>query len=212
MSNMMVIEDFIPNPDFQIVENKSRSRYMKIRGVFGKSDTINENKRIYPKMVMENAVNKLQPAIREGKVCGTIDHPPTPKVQLKEASHLLTDLYIESNGTVIGEAKILNTMPGIHLQELIKGGMKLGVSSRGYGKTKINEKGITEVCNNFVLSTYDIVQNPSFGTYPELMESKWNNEGWALTEEGIWFQSKRKKKTTMTVSKLLKEKLKEIKL
>lgn len=44
---------------------------------------------------------------------------------------------------------------------LLEGGVKLGVSSRGMGSIKEREDGINEVQDDFILSTIDIVHDPS---------------------------------------------------
>ena len=46
------------------------------------------------------------------------------------------------------------------VEGLIKGGVKLGVSSRGMGTVE-NRKGATYVNDDYMLSTVDIVQDPS---------------------------------------------------
>jgi len=43
---------------------------------------------------------------------------------------------------------------------LVEGGVKLGVSSRGMGTVEMKD-GVSRVNNDFVLSTVDIVQDPS---------------------------------------------------
>ena len=44
---------------------------------------------------------------------------------------------------------------------LIEGGVQLGVSTRGMGSLQEGRDGIMEVKNDFILSTVDIVQDPS---------------------------------------------------
>jgi hypothetical protein len=46
------------------------------------------------------------------------------------------------------------------VEGLLEGGVKLGVSSRGMG-TLVNKKGTSYVGDDFMLSTVDIVQDPS---------------------------------------------------
>jgi len=46
------------------------------------------------------------------------------------------------------------------VEGLLEGGVKLGVSSRGMG-TLVNKQGASHVGKDFMLSTVDIVQDPS---------------------------------------------------
>jgi hypothetical protein len=74
---------------------------------------------------------------------------------------------------MLGEAEILNTPCGQVAQALIKGGVKLGISSRGMGS--LTEKGDYSVVNDdFKLVTFDLVADPSTkGAFPGLVnESK----------------------------------------
>ena len=48
------------------------------------------------------------------------------------------------------------------LKELFKGGIKLGISSRGMGSVEsMNENGAQEVQDDFELIAFDFVSNPS---------------------------------------------------
>ena len=88
------------------------------------------------------------------------------KTSLKRASHVLTGLYIDENGIVVGEAEILNTEQGRNLRALIEAKVQLGVSSRGVGSTQ-PASGEVEgevVQDDFVLRTYDFVADPAVKT------------------------------------------------
>jgi hypothetical protein len=65
-----------------------------------------------------------------------------------------------NNNDVLGKAIILNTPMGQVVKGLLEGGCQLGVSSRGMGTVGV--KGGKNIINDdFVLSTVDIVQDPS---------------------------------------------------
>ena len=55
----------------------------------------------------------------------------------------------------------MDTPNGKIVKNFISEGVKLGVSSRGMGSVKQNKEGVNEVQNDFVLSTVDIVADPS---------------------------------------------------
>jgi hypothetical protein len=82
------------------------------------------------------------------------------------------------SGEVIGEAEVLGTPAGVILKELLKGGVKLGISSRGFGSTKAAPGGLQEVQDDYKLVTFDIVSDPSTpGAFPQAVyEHNENNE------------------------------------
>jgi len=60
----------------------------------------------------------------------------------------------------MGKAEILETPMGKIVRGLMDGEVQLGVSTRGMGSLQ-QEKGKTVVKDDFILSTVDIVQDPS---------------------------------------------------
>jgi hypothetical protein len=67
----------------------------------------------------------------------------------------------EDGKNFIGKAKIIDTPNGKIVKNLLESGVRLGVSSRGLGSVKTNKQGVNEVQDDFVLSTVDIVSDPS---------------------------------------------------
>lgn len=141
----------------EATENGKRGVY--IEGIFMQAEKQNRNGRMYPKGILENALNSYQSLIAEKRSLGELGHPPNPTVNLDKVSHLITALRFEGND-VVGRAKILDTPMGKIAQNFIEEGVKLGVSSRGLGSLK-EKNGINEVQNDFHLATVDIVADPS---------------------------------------------------
>jgi DNA repair exonuclease SbcCD ATPase subunit len=84
----------------------------------------------------------------------------------------VTDLRVEEDGSVVGEAELLDTARGKDLKAIITSGCTLGVSSRGYGSTETTEGGQERVSSDYRLETFDFVCNPADVTaYPEQIES-----------------------------------------
>lgn len=131
-----------------------------IEGVFMQADKKNRNGRIYGKAILENAVNKyVKEQVKTGRAVGELNHPEGPTINLDKVSHKITELKFEGSD-VIGKASILDTPMGKIVEGLLEGGVKLGVSSRGMG-TLVNKQGTSHVGKDFMLSTVDIVQDPS---------------------------------------------------
>lgn len=154
-----------------INEGTGASKKVKVRGKFQKCDEQNNNGRVYPKKVLENQVKALQDKIQERSLVGALDHPPNDAIHLSQASHLITKLWVEPSGDVMGEAEILSTPSGKIVEALLNDGVKIGISSRGLGSVSESEKGKI-VNEDFKLITFDLVSDPSTkGAYPELTES-----------------------------------------
>ncbi len=148
----------------QIVESKGDK--LIARGEFGRCDEPTQNGRIYSRKLMEREIEKMGGALSGRKILGELDHPPDGKTSYKRVSHVLTKLYIDKDGIVMGEAEILNTREGKQLRALIEGKIPLGISSRGYGSTTpVSGKVEGEmVQDDFALKTYDFVPDPAVKT------------------------------------------------
>ena len=79
---------------------------------------------------------------------------------MDRVSHVIKELK-EDGKNFVGKAKVMDTPNGNIVKSFINEGVKLGVSSRGMGSVKTNKEGVNEVQSDFVLSTVDIVADPS---------------------------------------------------
>lgn len=144
----------------QLDESTGEKSYF-IEGIFMQGDQENRNKRIYPTSVISNQLNEYQNSfIKKKRAFGELGHPSGPNINLDRVSHMITDIRQEGSN-FIGRAKIMDTPYGKIVKSFIDEGALLGVSSRGLGSVKENKKGISEVQNDFKLSTIDIVADPS---------------------------------------------------
>jgi hypothetical protein len=148
-----------------------------ITGVFMQAEITNGNQRIYPLEVLATEVARYNKEYTSpGRALGELKHPDAnPSIDLDRASHRIVELVQEGNN-FIGKALLLDTPCGNIAKGLIRGGVKLGVSSRGLGSVSQKE-GKTYVNSDFRLITpADIVFNPSA---PEAMVD-------AIMEEAEW--------------------------
>jgi hypothetical protein len=143
-----------------LIENTQSGKSYFIKGTFMQAEVPNRNKRMYTKGILENQVFKYQTLINEKRSLGELGHPQGPNINLDRSSHLITELNWHGND-VYGKAKIIDTPMGRIAKNLLDEGVKLGVSSRGLGSLKPSKDGISEVSDDFVLSTVDIVADPS---------------------------------------------------
>ena len=158
---MKLISEYVENDLQCIVEKKEDgSKKFVIEGVFAQADKKNRNGRVYPKAIMERAVGKyVEEQVSKKRAVGELNHPEGPTVNLDKVSHLITDLKFEGND-VVGKAQVLDTPMGQIVKGLLEGGVQLGVSTRGMGSLE-QKDGAMYVKDDFILSTIDIVQDPS---------------------------------------------------
>jgi len=142
----------------EAIDGKPKS--FAIEGVFAQAEQKNRNGRIYPRPIMEKAVEKyVTEQVQQKRAVGELNHPEGPTVNLDKVSHLITDLQWEGND-VVGKAQILDTPMGQIVKGLLEGGVQLGVSTRGMGSLE-SKGGANYVRDDFILNTVDIVQDPS---------------------------------------------------
>jgi len=158
---------------------KEGGKKYAIEGVFMSAEQKNRNGRIYPRMVMEGAVDKyVTEQVAKGRAVGELNHPEGPTVNLDKVSHKIESLDWKGND-VVGKATILETPMGQIVRGLLDGGVKLGVSTRGMGSLE-NRGGAMIVKPDFLLNAVDIVQDPSAPSafvngVMEGVEWVWNN-------------------------------------
>jgi hypothetical protein len=150
-----------------------------IEGIFAQSEAQNRNGRVYPRGIMESAVNKyVVEQVAKGRAVGELNHPEGPTINLDKVSHKIESLNFQGND-VVGKATILDTPMGQIVQGLLEGGVQLGVSTRGMGSLK-RQGNVNVVNDDFLLNAIDIVQDPSApGAFVngimEGVEWVWNN-------------------------------------
>ena len=175
---MKLIAEYTENINFLTEEKNGKKRYI-IEGVFMQADKKNRNGRIYPKPVMEKALNKyMGDQVSKNRAVGELNHPEGPTVNLDKVSHKIEDLNFKGND-VVGKATILDTPMGEIVKGLLDGGVQLGVSTRGMGSLQQQGNAMI-VKDDFILNAVDIVQDPSAPSafvngIMEGVEWVWNN-------------------------------------
>ena len=155
-----LVDTFYLQSGISLQENKATGKIIA-RGEFARVGHPTSNKRIYTKEVYEREIKRLTTDMEARRLYGQVDHPEDGKPRLRDASHIITGLKIESDGRVVGEAELLPTEHGKHLATLLKSGCSVGVSSRGFGSTQPNEEGFEVVQEDFRLITFDFVAEPA---------------------------------------------------
>lgn len=157
---MKLITEHTDDLQYITEANGDGSKSVFIEGIFMQAEKENRNRRIYPKSILNAAVERyVREQVNTGRAVGELNHPSGPSINLDKVSHRILELKWDNND-VYGKALVLKTPMGQIVSGLIEGGVKLGVSSRGMGT--IEERGgKSYVKNDFMLSTVDVVQDPS---------------------------------------------------
>ena len=177
---MKLIAEYVDQElSFITEKNEKGEKNYVIEGIFAQAEGKNRNGRVYPKPIMESAVNKyVAEQVNTKRAVGELNHPDGPTVNLDKVSHRITDMKWEGNN-VMGKALILDTPNGQIVKGLLDGGVQLGVSTRGMGSLE-QRNGAMYVKDDFILNTVDIVQDPSapeafVNGIMEGVEWVWNN-------------------------------------
>ena len=128
-------------------------------GCMQKFDTPNGNGRVYSKSILQREVENYWKLVKERRALGELDHPDDSVINLKNASHLVTDMWWDGEA-LMGKVEILNTPSGEILKNLAQSGVTLGISSRGLGSVR-ESQGHSVVEDDFQLICFDIVSEPS---------------------------------------------------
>lgn len=163
------------------LDEKSGKKDLYIEGITLQGEVKNKNGRIYPKSVLAEAIKKhIDEFMKEGRAVGELNHPTDKSSEINpdRISHRFVEVK-ESENNYTTKALVLDTTHGTQVKNLLNGGVKLGISSRGFGDVK--ESGGAKVVQSlYLVSLGDIVTNPSAPNafLNSIMESKewvWEN-------------------------------------
>ena len=126
-------------------ESKSKPGVYEVEGVMQRAIAKNQNGRTYSKAILERESAKyIEEFVKNGNAFGELDHPESPIVSLKNASHIVKELWWKGND-LMGRVELLNTPSGNIVREIIKAGHTITL----------------EVQPDFELVCWDFVSNPS---------------------------------------------------
>ena len=148
------------SPNAQLIEESIRNgKKLVVSGVLQRSDSGNQNGRLYPHGILMREADKYQSMIQERRALGELDHPDSSVVNLSNVSHNIVEMHWKGKD-LIGTIEVLTTPAGNILKELFRNGIKVGISSRALGTTQ-ESNGYQEVQEDLELIAFDMVSNPS---------------------------------------------------
>lgn len=118
----------------------------------------NLNDRIYSTAVFESAIPRAKTAMENRELLSSVnEHPTEPYVTPGEASHVVTEMWIDGDH-LMGKWEILETTNGKNLRALVDANVSFGVSIRGLGSTDYDGNILAE---DYEILGCDCVGEPS---------------------------------------------------
>lgn len=165
MSDRKILREWLPlerkeGSKFLVEDMRPEGGSLTLKGPMQRCEAPNQNKRIYPRRVLQREFENHMKAVRENRAMGELDHPETSTVSLEKVSHVVREMWWDGD-TWMGRIEVLPTPMGKILENLIDAKVTLGISSRGVGSTSTNESGLDLVQDDFTLVCFDMVAEPS---------------------------------------------------
>lgn len=158
-SEKLLLKEFYDLNKEWIREGKT-SDTIFLTGIIQRADKKNQNGRIYPRKVLEAAVDSYKEKIKDNRSAGEANHPSNSvDVDLLKISHIIKEVWWEGDD-LYGRLQITTNSVGKDIAALINDGLMLGISSRGYGSVSKKDKDII-VNEDFELVCFDLVHDPS---------------------------------------------------
>lgn len=133
-----------------------------LSGIFVQAECVNKNKRMYPKQIMESAVQKYKTDFIDRNMgVAELEHPQTLSINPERIAAKIVELKESEPNNYYGKALVVDTPCGNIVKGLISGGISVGMSSRAEGSVKMTESGVAVVQNDLRLVAIDVVMSPS---------------------------------------------------
>lgn len=115
-----------------------------------KADVVNKNGRIYPRHVLEKNVNDLQELVKNRSLMGELGSPQDKFIRFSNASHLVTDLFMDGD-KMMAEIEVIRSTPcGLILNKILEDS-DVNFKPCGVGSVQIGENGYLIVGDDYKL-------------------------------------------------------------
>ena len=165
------------------IDKTSKKKRLYLEGITLQAEVVNANKRIYPMPVLKEAITRYcNKHLSDNRAVGELDHPAENlhKINPDRISHKFVDVKQDGNN-FITKALVLDTTCGKQVKNLIEGGVKIGMSQRGFGKTT-RKNDVAMVEDLFLVTLADIVIDPS--APQAFSQAIYENKEWVF-ENGV---------------------------
>jgi len=166
MSNLIIEQAIFQ--EAAVIKETPRKAFYKM--ILQTVDEKNQNKRIYPKNVVNEALENCRPRMDRRSFYGELDHPfpmgnhdydgiRQTTVSLQQASHIIRGYSFDGN-KLMGELETLSTPNGLTLLGLLHDRTGLGISMRGMAELD-RKADANYVKSPLTIVSYDSVSLPS---------------------------------------------------
>jgi hypothetical protein len=151
--------DEIRFAQLQVLES-DEGKPTTIEGVASIADAINANNRVYPLTVLKNAAKRANALLNRHP--GLVDHPRGAS-SVADAGIRYTALWMDGKELKF-RGEIIPTRKGLDLEAVVRSGIEVGISTRGYGSVKAGTwegEDTMIVQDDYELEAPDAVLDPS---------------------------------------------------
>lgn len=188
----ILLQEQIDSNDFELCEDIEKGERVKfLRGIVARADYPNQNKRVYPKSIMEESLDLIKPLVESKRFVGELDHQNQPRIALDRIALYIPRIQMNEEGIVTADIYPTSTPCGDILKGLMNDGIKIGFSTRATGSVKPYKgtlgEGLLEVNKGMRLISIDAVMNPSVkDALPELVTESHIYLGQTTSFKKVW--------------------------
>jgi len=166
-------------------ENTPMGKKLYIEGNYFSTNLLNANNRIYPKQMMENAIEDFRKRYMNMNMAGgELTHPNRPNLDPRKIAIKINELNW-SGDYIVGKSLVVEGMPdGKKIAALLEAGFEMGVSSRGLGSLN-EENGVDIVQDDYEIRAVDVVTDPSGQNC--YVNGLYESTEW-VEKDGVWLQ------------------------
>ncbi len=149
-----------------------------------RADAPTRCRRIYPRAVLEAQIVALQDVMDNRGWVGELGVPEGTAISFKNASHLVTDLWMEGD-MLRAEVEILNTPSGRILQSMLDAGVVVPFHLSGIGNGRVDGNGVLVVGDSYKL--IQIIADADRGApFPPVAGTRYRtiDDQWEISERG----------------------------
>lgn len=143
--------------------DEDEDKISKFEAIAQEADKKNLNNRIYPKAVLQGALDKLQPKLKRKEVFAMSDHPSFFEgPRIGRIAAIINEAALNDKGKVIIKGEFIDNEAAKEVKSLLKMGVKVGVSARGYGEYDTDSKtGTMTFKDGYEIEGWDFVVYPA---------------------------------------------------
>lgn len=165
-------EDFFTCDEFTILSGDAKGGLMRVRQKATRADSVNRNRRLYPREIMQAAIDRANPRAEAGAMLSEWEHPARANtangecfVDNPDSKTARVDAIsgVGADGWVYVDRTILSTKSGKELAKRYRDGEKVGISTRFRVRGGSRQVGGSSVfvADHMEIFTFDDVSNPA---------------------------------------------------